>query len=423
MRVEVENLDKTKRKIDVFLDEDSVSRLREGILEELKRTTKIKGFRPGKVPRSIIQTYYKELIGEELKKKILSETFSDALKEAKVAPIGEPDIHFREEAGAVGYAIECEVVPEFEVPPYKGLDLEIEKKDVKEGEVAQRIESVQQMHAELIDRDGEARKGDFIVIGFAGFLDGKPLKDAHSERYPMELGTGRTLPEFESHLIGMRAGDEKEIDVDFAEDYPDKDVAGKKVHFTIALKEIKEKKLPEINEDFAKDLGFETKEAMEEGILKEIEKEKEVQKKNEIGDKILEGLLEKCDIPVPEKLMRKRLEGMIEEAKSRMGMPQLGTEETREMEGTLRKQFEPEAEKRIKTSMLLFKIAEAEGIKVEESEVDDRLRRIAEETKKAYDYIRDFYDKYDLKGGLRSSMREEKTVDFLITHAAIKEKE
>jgi trigger factor len=238
MRVEVENLDKTKRKIDVFLDEDSVSRLREGIFEELKRTTKIKGFRPGKVPRSIIQTYYKEFIGEELKKKILSETFSDALKEAKVDPIGEPDIHFREEAGAVGYAIECEVVPEFEVPPYKGLDLEIEKKDVKEGEVAQRIESVQQMHAELIDRDGEARKGDFVVIGFAGFLDGKPLKDAHSERYPMELGTGRTLPEFESHLIGMRAGDEKEIDVDFAEDYPDKDVAGKKVHFTIALKEI-----------------------------------------------------------------------------------------------------------------------------------------------------------------------------------------
>jgi trigger factor len=423
MRVDVENLDRVRKKIDVLLAEDQVGQLREGIYEDLKKRAKIKGFRPGKVPRSIILTYYKDFIDDELKKKIIQTTISEALTEAKVDPVGEPDIRFHEEADKPGYTIECEVVPDFTVPDYTDLEIEVEKRDVKEEELEQRIESVRQMHAELVDRDGEARTGDFVVISFEGFLDGKPLKDAKSERFPMELGTSRVLPELEGHLMGMKVGEEKEADIDFAEDYPDKSVAGKRVRFKVQLKEIKEKKLPEMNEDFAKDLAFETMEAMREGIRKEIEKEKEVQKRNETGDKIIDALLEKSDIPVPAKLLRKRVEGMVEEAKSRMGATNLDHEGERNIEGALRKEFEPEAEKRIRTGMLLLKIAEAEGIRVEEKEVDDKMRRIAEETKRAYDFVKEFYDKYDLKGSLKNSMREEKTIDFLVGHAKIKEKE
>jgi trigger factor len=249
------------------------------------------------------------------------------------------------------------------------------------------------------------------------------VKGVKAESYPLDLGSANLTPEFENGIVGMKVGEEKEIAIPFAADYPDKDVAGKTLLFKVELKEIKEKKLPELNDDFAKDLSFENMDQLRAEVKKGLETEKEGQRKNIIAEQIVNSLLEKSDFPVPARMAQKRAEMLVEDARSRMKVGTLSDEEDRSLNTALLKEYEPEAQKRIKMGLILAKIAEQEGLKVEDSEVDERLQRIAEETKRAYDYIREFYEKYNLRGNLKTSMLEEKTMNLLIENAAVKEKQ
>ena len=219
----------------------------------------------------------------------------------------------------------------------------------------------------------------------------------------------------------MKVGEEKEIEIAFAADYPDKNVASKKALFKVLLKEVKQKRLPEINDEFAKDLGFENMERLREGVSAELKKEKGSERKNKISEKIMDQLLGKADIPVPGRLLEKRLNAMVQEAKSRMKANTLGSEEERNIDNLLRKELERQAEKGIKAGTLLARIAKEELIRVEDSEIEERIKKIAEDTKRGYDYIRDFYEKHDLLDNLKSSLLEEKTMDLLIGSAQLKE--
>jgi trigger factor len=190
----------------------------------------------------------------------------------------------------------------------------------------------------------------------------------------------------------------------------------------VEVKEIKEKKLPEVNDDFAKDLGFENTDVLKEEVKKGLEKEQESKEKNLVTEQIADYLLKETDVPVPARLLQKRVEALVEDARARMKTGALSGEAERSFNAALQKEYEPEAEKRLKMGMILARIAEKEGITVGEGEVDERVRKIAEETKRSYDSIKDFYEKYGLKENLKQSLLEEKTVGFLVEKAAVKEK-
>ena len=309
MNVEVEMLDQVRKKIQVILPEEKITGLREGIYDELRKQAKIKGFRPGKVPRSIITNYYKDYIEDELKKRMVQSTMGDVLGEAKVDPITEPLINFIEEEGRQGYTLECEVVPEIELPSYKGIEVEVEAINVTDDDVEKRIDGLQHMHAEMINREGDsgAQSGDFVVIKYQGYLNGEPVKGVGTEAYPLELGSTTLMPEFENALIGMKIGEEKEVELTFQDDYPDKDIASKTLQFKLQVKEIKEKRLPEVNDEFAKDLGFDSMESLRTGLKGEIGKEKEAAQNREAARMITETLRKGVDVPVPKKLLEKRV--------------------------------------------------------------------------------------------------------------------
>jgi trigger factor len=425
MKVAVESLDRVRKNVEVILDAEKVDELLEGIYQSLKKQAKIKGFRPGKVPKSVIQAYYKDFIDDELKRKMVEATMGQALSETDVRPVTEPRVEFLEKDDKLGYKLECEVIPEFDLPAYEGIKVEVAPIKVTDDEIARRIEAMRETHAEMVDKpkDEPAAKGDFVIIKYEATHEGKPVKGVASESYPLDLGNSNLMPEFENGVLGMKAGEEKEIEVNFKEDYPDKDIAGKKLLFKLGVKEIKEKKLPELGDEFAKDAGFADMEALRAEAKKELEKGKEAMRKQAITDQIVKSLLAGADIPVPARLLEKRAAELVQEARSRMKTGSLSEEEERNINAALRKEFEPEAERRIRVGIIFGKIADREGIKVEDAEVDERLRRIAEETKRAYDYIRDFYEKYDLTSSLRNSILEEKTVGFLIDKATVKEKE
>lgn len=424
MKVQVESLDRVRKNIEVILDEEKVNKLRDEIYEDLKKHAKIKGFRPGKVPKSVIQAYYKDYVDDELKRKMVEETMGDALTETHVEPVSEPRVEFLEDGSQYGYKMECEVAPDFELPEYQGVEAEVSKIEVTEEALTKRFDTMRQMHSELIDKEGQgsAQKGDLVMVQYQGYRDGQPVKGVKADSYPIDLGNANLMPEFETGLIGMKVDEEKDIEVNFAEDYPDKDIAGTAILFKVLVKEIKERRLPELNDDFAKDLGFEDLAGFTAEVRKNLLEEQESQRKNAVTQQIVDFLIANTDLPVPARLLRKRIEMMVQDAQSRMQTKTLNSEEERSIAAALEKQYEPEAEKRIKMGMILSKIAEREGITVAEDEVTARLTRIAEETKRAYDYIKDFYEKYDLLGNLKNSILEEKAINFLVEKAAVKEK-
>jgi trigger factor len=422
MKVAVESLDRVRKNVEVILDEERISEIREGVYAELKKHAKVKGFRPGKVPKSVLQSFYKEYVDEETKRKMVEETMGDALSETHVEPLSEPRIEFLEEKP--GYKMEVEVEPEFDLPSYEGIEAEVEKAEVTEEDVHKRLEAMREMHAQLAAKEGAetVANGDFVIVRYEGFHNGKPVKDVKSDSYPIDLADPHVMPEFASGLMGAKIGEEKEIELKFADDYPDKDIAGKPILMKVTVKEIKEKKLPEVNDDFAKDLGFENTGVLREEVRKGLEKEQESKKKNLITQQIAEYLIKETDIPVPERLLRKRVDALVEDARTRMKTGALTGEAEGSFNAALQKEYEPEAAKRLKMEMILAKIAEKEGITVGDSEVDERVRRIAEETKRGYDYVKDFYEKYKLKENLKQSLLEEKTVGFLVEKAQVKEK-
>jgi trigger factor len=425
MNVEVESLDKVRKKVQVVLPEEKISELRESIYEELRKKAKIKGFRPGKVPKSIITTYYKDYIEEELQTRMVQSTMGEALFTAKVDPITEPIVNFIDEDERHGYELECEVVPEIELPSYKGVEVDVDAINVTDDDVEKRIDGLQHMHAEMIARESDAvaQKGDFIVIKYQGYMDGKPVKGVGAEFYPVELGSTTLLPEFEAGLIGTKAGEEKDIEITFPEDYPDKDIATKTMQFQVLVKEIKEKRLPEINDEFAKDLNFENLEVMKAGLREELGKEKEVARQREIAQKIMEKLLNNTDVPVPKRLLDKRVQGMIEDAKNRLKADKLSEEEEGNLDGNLRKEFEPRAQERIKGEVVIKKIADSESITVNDDEVHERMKKMAEESRRSYEEIERLYREYNMIDSLRANIMEEKTLNFLRDNAVVKEKQ
>ncbi len=422
MKVAVESLDRVRKNVEVIVDDEKIGEIREGIYNELKKRAKIKGFRPGKVPRSILQSFYKDYVDDELKRKMVEETMGEALSETHVEPVSEPRIEFLEENK--GYKMECEVEPEFDLPDYVGIEAEVEKTPVTDEDVSKRLEAMKGMHTQLVAKEGQevVQAGDFVIVKYEGFHNGKPVKEVKSDSYPIDLGDPNIMPEFASGLVGARIGEVKDIELKFGDDYPDKSIAGKPILMKVEVKEIKEKKLPEINEDFAKDLGFENTDVLREEVRKTLEKERESKRKGAITEQIAAFLLKETDVPVPARLLQKRVEALVEDARARMKTGAMTGEEDRGFSAALHKEYEPEAEKRLKMGMILGRIAEKEGIRTEESEVDERLKRIAEETKRSYDYLRDFYEKYHLRENLKQALLEEKTVGFLVEKAAVKEK-
>jgi trigger factor len=425
MNVEVENLDKVRKKVQVILPEERISEIRESIYEELKKKAKIKGFRPGKVPRSIITTYYKDYIEDEIQTRMVQVTMGEALTNAKVDPVTEPILSFINEENRHGYELECEIVPDIEISPYKGVEVEVEAINITDDDVEKRVDGLRNMHAEMINREdgAEAQKGDFVIIKYQGYINGQPVKDVGTEFYPVELGAANLIPEFESALIGMKVGEEKLIDITFPEDYPDKDIATKAMQFQVLVKEIKEKRFPEVNDEFAKDLNFENTEAMKTGLKEELRKEKESVQKREVAQKIMEILLKDADIPIPKRLLDKRVQGMIEEAMSRFKDDKMTEEEQRNIIGNLQNDFERRAEERIKGEIILKKVAEAESLTVDDNEVYDRMKKMAEDTRRSYEEIENFYKEYNMMDNLRASILEEKTLTFLRENAVVKVKQ
>ncbi|MER3445795.1 MAG: trigger factor [Candidatus Dadabacteria bacterium] len=422
MRVNVESLSNTEKKVEVFIPPEDVAAKIEEVFNEIKKSAKIKGFRPGKAPRKIIEAEYGSYIFEEVSSKLISESFKKALEEISVIPISRPRITTDkiEQDKEFHYTVTFEVIPEFEVRDYIGIELKKEKRYIKDEDVERAINQIreQSVQANPIEEDRGVRLGDYLIIDYTGFLEGRPVKDLQAKDVHVVVGEKKLIAGFEDNLIGMKKGEEKEFELTYPGDFQIRDIAGKAVRFRVNVKEILERILPEIDDEFARDLGEESLEGLKKRIKEDLEKRLERESEDRLKGDIIKSLLEKNSFDVPPSLIENEVARMRREFEynlQRHGIevPQLSHE--------AEEKLGQRAVDNVRASIILGAIARKEGIKAEDEEIEDKLTEISRAVRIPFEKVREIYEKNNMIEELEARLIEDKVLRFLIEKSNVEE--
>jgi trigger factor len=424
MKVTVEELSAVKKKVNVEIPEEEVRGEIDSFYKDLGKKAKVKGFRPGKVPRSILERYFKDYAKGEVTQKLIQDSVPNAFTEASINPVSLPAIEPGElEAGKpFSYSATIDVKPEFTIQEYAGLKIEGKKEEVKEEEVENRLKNLQNLHANLktISEPRPVQKGDYVVLDYEGRMDGKPLEEGKALDVAVEVGTGRFIPELEEKLVGILPDQEKEIEVSFPAEYGYEKWAGKTIFFHVKIKEIKEKILPVLDDEFAKDLGdYASLEELKGKMRDDIAKAKETALERQLKDQIVDRLIEANPFEIPESLVEEQAKALVSEMKMRLASQGMDLQHLGVTEEKLHEDYRPAAEKQVRTYLVLEKIAEKEGVTATDEEVEKRLQEISEKSRQKLEAIKAYYEKNGLLPEVRAGILNEKILDLLLQRAEI----
>jgi trigger factor len=305
---------------------------------------------------------------------------------------------------------------------YLELNIEGKKEEVKDEEVEERLKSLQNLHANLktIQEARPIQNGDFVTVDYEARMDGKPLEEGRAIDLTVEVGSGRFIPAFEEKLIGLRSEEEREIEVTFPEDYGYKKWAGKTISFHVKIKEIKEKILPVLDDEFAKDLGdYSSLEELKVKLKEEIEREKKLALERQLKDQMVDQLLQKNTFEIPESLVGEQLKALVSNTKLRLATQGVSLDKLGVSEEKLQEDYRETAMRQVRTFLILEKIAGQEGITVTDEEVEDRLKEISERTHQKFDVVKRYYEKNGLIPEVEAGIMNEKTLNFLLEKANI----
>jgi len=417
VRIDVEDLGPTKRRLQIEVPGEVVTREIDSAYRKLGKRVKVKGFRPGKVPRTILQRYYGDYIENEVISALINDTYFKAISDKDIKPVAQPTIDngMLEEGKPFAYAATVEVKPDIQVQNYLGLQLEGRKAEVAKDDVGKRLRELQELHAQLVTVEGRkrVRDGDFVIIDYEGFSGGKPFEGSSGKDFMLLVGSGRFLPELETKLPGMQCDDEKEIEITLPEGHPT--LAGRKALFRVRIKEIKKKVLPKLDDEFAKDIG-EDKDLKElkTRIRQDLKREAEESARRDLEKQLIEKLIEGNPFDVPRSMVERQIDYFVTDTKIRLAAQGLALKDVGAEEAKLRKDFEEAALKRVKQGLILEKISALEGVSVKDEEVTERLREISLRTNQDVGKVRAYYKEGDRMDELRARILEEKALDYLV---------
>ncbi len=422
MKVNIETLSSTERKLDVFLQPELVKEKLQEVFKEFQKNAKVRGFRPGKVPRGVIESIYGKQIFDEVSSRLVSDSFQDALLEASVTPVSRPSLTTDkvETDKEFHYSAVFEIIPDFEVDGYLGIELKKEKVEVDDDEVSMVLDRLRKRSAEArkLETERGAAAGDLVVIDYEGTLEEKSIEDLKKSDVQFIIGEGQLIPEFEEAIVGLKEGEVKKFDVSYPEDFQVSEAAGKTVNFELRLKEVMERILPNLDDEFAKDLGEESLESLKKKIQEDLEKRHQMESSSKLRTDLINKLIENRTFDIPNSL--------VEEESSRLKR-ELGFNLQRqglripELDEKAEKSITERAIANVKASIVLGAIAKKEGIDVTGAEVDKRLSEISKSVGVPYEKVREAYHSNSMLEGLRASILEEKVVDFLVEKAKVEE--
>jgi trigger factor len=395
--------------------------------KKVVKDVQIPGFRKGKVPRSIFEKRFGvEALYQDAVDIVLPEAYRKAVDETDIFPIDSPEVDIEqiEKGKDLIFTAVVEVKPDVTLGEYKGLEVEELPVEVTDEDVEEEIKRIQERHAELVVKEeGEIEEGDTAVIDFEGFMDGEAFEGGKGENYSLEIGSGQFIPGFEEQLIGKKAGEEVEVEVTFPEEYHAEDLAGKPATFKVKIHEVKYKELPELDDEFAKDVDdeAETLEQLKEKKKEELIKSKQQESDNAKRQQLVEKATENASVDIPEVMIDTELEQMMREFEQNLQMQGMTMEMYEQFSGqdedALKEQMKEDAEKRVKTNLTLEAIAKAENLEVTEEEVNEELEKMASM------YGMEAEQLLPLLGGNTSTIKGDlqlrKAIDFLVEHCKV----
>ncbi|AZT91038.1 trigger factor [Caldicellulosiruptor changbaiensis] len=387
---------------------------------------KIPGFRPGKAPRSLIERAYgEEVFYDDAIDFVLNETYPKVIEESKLEVVSRPEVDIVQVGKGKSFIYKAEVYikPEFELGEYKGVEIKKIEYPVAEEEVEHELEHLREENARFISVDREVQNGDIVTIDFEGFVDGESIENGSAQDYELTIGSGRFIPGFEEQLIGMKKGEEKEIEVVFPEDYQNQELAGKKATFKVKVKEIKVKELPELDDEFAKDVSeYETLEELKASIRNRIKEKNDKRAKDEMIDAILEKIAQATEIDIPEPMIENQINYYVEDVVRNLQYFGMTYEKYLEAIGKtdkeFREQFRERATKAIRNNLILEKIAKVENIQATDEELEKELERLAKMYNLEVEKLKERLSEDDIEY-IKEGIILNKAIDFIYENAKI----
>ncbi|WP_281202220.1 trigger factor [Cytobacillus kochii] len=412
----------------VLTIEVDAEKLNEGLDAAFKKVVKqvnVPGFRKGKMPRSLFEKRFGvESLYQDAVDFLLPEAYANAIDETGIEPVDRPEIDVEqiEKGKALIFTAKVTVKPEVELGEYKGLEVEKFDTEVTDEDVENELKGLQEKQAELVVKEeGTAEQGDTVVIDFEGFVDGEAFEGGKGDNFSLELGSGQFIPGFEEELIGVSAGESKEVNVTFPEEYHAAELAGKKAVFKTTVHEIKTKELPALDDEFAKDVDeeVETLDALKEKTKKQLVDSKNHEAEHHVRDTVVEKAAENTTIDIPAAMVDTELDRMMQEFEQRIQMQGMNLELYYQFSGqdesALREQMKVDAEKRVRINLTLEAIAAAENIEVSGDEINEEVNKMAEMYNMTAENIQ-----MALGGsldGLQSDIKAKKAIDLLVENS------
>ena len=430
MHVTVEDVSSVKKTLHIEIPENEVARELDKAYNMLKKSAKIRGFRPGKVPRSVLERMFKKNVHADVSAKIIQNSFLDAIKQTNLNVVGQPKVDPPEldPKGPYTYDATVEITPEIEDINYKGLNLKRTNYRMSDAEVDTQLKALQKDLAQhrKFSENRPAQQDDIVLIDYEGFKDGKAFAETgKTENFTLKIGAGAISKDFDNQLIGMTPGETKEIKITFPEDFFNKALANNEITFQVGLKEIRQEVLPEIDDQFAKKVGQyenldELKNVLEDNLKQGYAKRVE----QELNEQIFSALISKADFEAPDALVDMELEGIIEEAERSFAHRNTSMEKLGISREEIAEKYRDTALKQVKRHLILSKLVDQENVTLSDDELENGLKEMSENFGHSLADIKNYYnenkDKLEL---FKHTLLEKKALNLIIDSSNIEDVE
>lgn len=425
MSLQVEKLEKNMAKLTIEVSAEELDKAIEGAYQKNKNKISIPGFRKGKAPRKMIeQMYGKEVFYEDAANALIPEAYDKALEECEEEIVSSPKIEVTQIEAGKPFIFTAEVAlkPEVTLGKYKGVKVDKVEVEVTDAEIDAEIDRERESNARTITIEDRAVKdGDMTVIDFEGFVDGVAFEGGKGENYPLTIGSGAFIPGFEEALIGAKLNEETDVNVTFPEDYQASELAGKPAVFKCTVKEIKEKQLPELDDEFASEVSeFDTLAEYREDVKKKLSEKKETEAKNAKEDAVIDAIIEDSQMEIPDAMLETQQRQMVEDFAQRMQAQGLSIEQYMQFTGltpaALLEQVKPQALKRIQSRLVLEAVVAAEKMEASEEEFEEEAKTMAEAYQMEADKVKELLG----ENGKKQVMQDiciKKAVAFVVDNA------
>ncbi|MFC1798705.1 trigger factor [Thermodesulfobacteriota bacterium] len=430
MQVTVEDVSSVKKILHIEVPEDELKRELDNAYNQLKKNAKVKGFRPGKAPRSVLESMFKKDVHSDVASRLIQTSFVEAIKETDLKVIGTPKIDPQdlETKGSYKYDATVEIKPEIAAIDFKNLSLKKTRYTAGDKEVETQLEMLRKNMAALekIETDRSVENEDFVLLDYEGLKDGKPFEETQrTENFTLKVGDGRISKEIDENLIGMKSGDEKEIKVVFPEDYFNKKLAGHEIDFQITLKEIRQEVLPELNDELAGKFGdYKNIDELKTAIIENLTQGYKKRTEQELNEQIFSAFLEKTSFEAPDSMIEYELNNIIDDAERSFSNQNVSMEDLGFTREKLSEKYRDTAEKQVKRHLILDKIIEQEELTLSDEDQEAGFKDIAAQFNQPLEQIKNYYreNKENLEY-FKHTLLEKNAITLIIESSKIEEVE